>query len=94
MFVLDGGAWVLMVSANHEAANPTPTNTLAVTLDGSGNIYVSDLNGTVNELLVNTGALKFLSLNSSPTTTVTNTGTFNLNITSLTSPMAAAAPPQ
>ena len=90
MFVTDSGARVLMVPATHSATNPTTqvpltglVNPTGVILDGSGNIYVSDLNGTVNELLVNTGALKFPSLNSSLTTTVTNTGNSSLNITSL-----------
>ena len=90
MFITDSGARVLMVPANHSASNPTVqvpltglVNPTGVTLDGSGNIYVSDLNGTVNKLMVNTGAMKFPSFNSSLTTTVTNTGNLNLKINSL-----------
>lgn len=90
MFVTDSGARVLMVPAAHSASNPTTqlpltglVNPTGVTLDGSGNVYVSDLNGTVNKLLVNTGALKFPSLNSSLSTTITNTGNLSLSITSL-----------
>ena len=96
MYITDSYARVLMVPAGRlPNANPATSasitqlpltglvNPTGVTLDGSGNIYVSDLNGTVNKLLVNTGALKFPSLNSTLTTTVTNTGNLNLKISSL-----------
>ncbi|MGC2401858.1 MAG: FG-GAP-like repeat-containing protein [Acidobacteriaceae bacterium] len=90
MFVTDSGARVLMIPAAHSASNPTTQlpltgllNPTGVILDGSGNVYVSDLNGTVNKLLVNTGSLTFPSLNSTLSTTITNTGNLTLNITSV-----------
>jgi serine/threonine-protein kinase len=91
MFITDSGARVLMVPATHSVSNPTTqlpltglVNPTGVTLDGSGNIYVSDLNGTVNKLLVNTGAMKITALGSTQITKITNTGNLNLSITSLT----------
>ena len=59
-------------------------NPTGITLDGSGNIYVSDLNTNVTKLLVNTGALKLTTLGSSLTTSLTNTGNLNLTISALT----------
>ena len=91
MFITDGNARVLMVPINHSAANPTSqvpitglVNPSGVTLDGSGNIFVTDLTGTVTKLMVNAGAMKITALNTSQTTTVTNTGNLNLKITALT----------
>ena len=91
MYVTDGGPRVLMVPANHSSSSPTTlvpmtglVNPSAITLDGSGNIYVSDFVGTVTKLLVNAGTMKISALNSTQTTTVTNTGNLNLTITSLT----------
>jgi len=91
MFITDGSARVLMVPANHSASSPTIqlpvtglVNPSGVTLDGPGNVYVTDLIGTVTKLLVNTGAMKITTYNTSQTTTVTNTGNLNLKITSLT----------
>ena len=61
------------------------TNPSGITLDGSGDIYVSDLSGTVTKLWVNTGALSFVgqSVGSTLTTNVTNTGNLSLKITAL-----------
>jgi sugar lactone lactonase YvrE len=91
MYVTDGAQRVLMVPANHSASSPTTQlplsgiiNASAVTLDGSGNIYITDLNGTVNKLLVNAGAMKISTLHATQTTTVTNTGNLSLTISSLT----------
>jgi len=91
MFITDSGARVLMVPATHSSGSPTTQlaitgllNPTGVTLDGSGNVYVTDLNGTVTKLLVNTGALTINRLNASKTTTLTNTGNLNLSISSLT----------
>jgi sugar lactone lactonase YvrE len=91
MYVADAGLRVLMVPANHSASSPTTqlpltglVNPSAVTLDGSGNIYITDLSGTVNKLLVNAGAMKISTLNATQTTTVTNTGNLSLAISSLT----------
>ncbi len=91
MFITDSGQRVLMVPAAHSASAPTTqvpltglNNPTGITLDGSGNIYVSDLNTNVTELLVNKGALKLTTLNSSLTTTLTNTGNLNLTISGLT----------
>jgi FG-GAP-like repeat/Bacterial Ig-like domain (group 3) len=90
MFVTDSGARVLMIPAAHSTTNPTLQlpitgllNPTGVILDGSGNVYVSDLNGTVSKLLVNSGSLTFPSLNSSLSTTITNTGNLNLTVTSV-----------
>jgi hypothetical protein len=89
MYVTDGGSRLLMVPANHSASAPTilvpmtglvnPTN---VTLDGVGNIYVTDYVGTLTKLSVNVGALK-VTATVAATTTVTNTGNMGLNITAL-----------
>ena len=91
MFITDSGQRVLMVPSNHSASAPTTQvpltgliNPTGITLDGSGNIYVSDLNTSVVKLLVNTGALKLTTLGSSLTTKLTNTGNLNLTISSLT----------
>jgi hypothetical protein len=90
MFFTDAGPRVLMVPATHASGSPTiqlPLTGLlsptAIALDGSGNIYVTDLSGTVDKLLVNTGALTINQLNASATTTITNTGNLNLGISSL-----------
>ena len=71
MFITDSNQRVLMVPAAHSASAPTTqvpltglNNPTGITLDGSGNIYVSDLNTNVTELLVNKGALKLTTLNS------------------------------
>jgi hypothetical protein len=91
MFITDSGQRVLMVPNNHSASAPTTqvpltglVNPTGITLDGSGNIYVSDLNTNVTKLLVNTGALKLTTLGSSLTTKLTNTGNLNLTISSWT----------
>jgi hypothetical protein len=90
MFITDSNARVLMIPAAHSNSNKTIqlpftglTNPAAVILDGSGDVYVSDLNGTVNKLQVNSGSLTFPSLNSTLTTTITNTGNLPLSITSV-----------
>ena len=84
MFITDSDQRVLMVPSNHSASAPTNqvpltglNNPTGITLDGSGNIYVSDLNTNVTKLLVNTGALKLTTLGSSLTTSLTNTGNLN-----------------
>jgi hypothetical protein len=91
MFITDSGARVLMVPATHSTGSKTTQlpltgllNPTGVTLDGSGNIYVSDLNGSVTKLMVNAGSMTIPTVGSSLTTTVTNTGNLNLSITSLT----------
>jgi FG-GAP-like repeat/Bacterial Ig-like domain (group 3) len=90
MFITDSGARVLMVPATHSSGGLTTQvpltgllNPTGVTLDGSGNIYVSDLNGSVTKLMVNAGSMTIATVGASQTTTVTNTGNLNLTITSL-----------
>jgi sugar lactone lactonase YvrE len=93
MFITDSGQRVLMVPSTHTSSN-TPTtlvpitglvNPSGITLDGSGNIYVSDLSGTVTKLWVNSGALSFVGqpAGSKLTTNVTNTGNLSLTISKL-----------
>jgi hypothetical protein len=76
-----------MVPANHSSGGQTSlipmtglVNPSAVTLDGSGNIYVTDFIGTVTKLSVNAGTMQVTTLNTSQTTTVTNTGNLPLII--------------
>jgi hypothetical protein len=94
MFITDSGARVLMVPGA-QASLTTPTtlvpmtglvNPSGITLDGSGNIYVTDLTGTVTKLWVNAGALSFVgqAVGATLTTNVTNTGNLSLKITALT----------
>ena len=85
-----------MVPATHSNSNETTqlpitglVNPSAIALDGSGDVYVTDLNGFVSELLVNSGVLSFKTANSSLTTTITNTGNLplqNITVTAPTSP--------
>ncbi len=98
MYVTDGTPRLLMVPFNHSSGGPTtlvpmtglenPTN---VTVDGSGNIYVTDYIGTITKLSVNVGALK-VTASTPGMTTVTNTGNVNLTITSLTFASGAGSP--
>ncbi len=80
-----------MVPAAHSRSAPTTqvpltglNNPTGITLDGSGNIYVTDLNGTVIKLLVNTGALSSPLIGSSLTTTTHQHGQLELTISALT----------
>ena len=92
LFITDSDQRVLMVPSNHSSGGLTEqlpltglTNPTGVTLDGSGNVYVSDLNTNVYKLLVNTGVLPiFPTVGSMQTTTVTNTGNLPLTITGAT----------
>jgi hypothetical protein len=86
------------VPANHSATNETTqlamtglVNPTGITLDGSGDVYVTDLNGTVNELMVNAGVMTFTTSGQTLTTTITNTGNLplkNITITAPTSPFS------
>jgi hypothetical protein len=87
VYVTDGTPRLLMVPANHSSGGQTSlipmtglVNPSAVTLDGSGNIYVTDFIGTVTKLSVNAGTMQVTTLNTSQTTTVTNTGNLPLII--------------
>ena len=101
LFVTDSGPRVIMVPANHSSSNQTTqlpitglVNPSAITMDGSGDVYVTDLNGTVSELLVNSGVLSFKTANSSLTTTITNTGNLplqNIAVTAPTGPFTVTA---
>jgi sugar lactone lactonase YvrE len=89
MYVTDASR-LLMIPANHSSGGQTvlvpmtglvnPTN---VSVDGSGNIYVTDYVGTLTKLSVNAGAMK-VAASGPQTTTVTNTGNLDLTIGSLT----------
>jgi hypothetical protein len=89
MYVIDATR-LLMIPATHSSGSPTlqmPMTGLlgasAVTLDGSGNIYVTDITGFVTKLSVNVGSMT-VSASTPQTTTVTNTGNLDLTIASLT----------
>jgi len=79
-----------MVPANHSSGGQTilmpmtglinPTN---VTIDGSGNLYVTDYAGSVYKLAASVGSMA-VSASKPQTTTVTNTGNLGLTITKLT----------
>jgi sugar lactone lactonase YvrE len=94
MFITDSGQRVLMVPfAQPTLSTPTTlvpmtglVNPSGITLDGSGNIYVSDVSGTVTKLWVNSGVLSFVgkTVGSTLTTKVTNTGNLPLTISALT----------
>ena len=81
-----------MVPSNHSSGGLTEQlpltgllNPTGVTLDGSGDVYVTDLNGTVVKLLVNSGVLPiFPAVGGTQTTTVTNTGNLPLTTTGAT----------
>jgi hypothetical protein len=90
MFIPDGTPRLLMVPANHSSGGQTIlmpmtglVNPTSVSLDGSGNIYVTDYIGTLTKLSVNVGAMK-VTASGQVTTTVTNTGNLDLTIASLT----------
>jgi hypothetical protein len=90
MYVTDGSR-LLMIPATHSSGSPTlliPMNGLlgasAVTLDGSGSIYVADVSGSVYKLAANAGMMTITGVGGTQTTTVTNTGNLALTITSLT----------
>jgi hypothetical protein len=94
----DLGPRLLMVPANHSSGGQTTlvpitglVNPTSVTLDGSGNIYVTDYIGTLTKLSVNVGALK-VTASTPGTTTVTNTGNINLTITALTFASGGGSP--
>jgi serine/threonine-protein kinase len=92
MYVTDSGARVLKIPSTHVSSS-TPTtlvpmtglvNPTGITLDGAGNIYVTDVSGFITKLTVTAGALKFPSVGSTLTTTVTNTGNIALQISAIT----------
>jgi hypothetical protein len=66
-------------------------NATNLTLDGSGNIYVTDFVGTLTKVSVNAGALA-VTASTPATTTVTNTGNLGLTITALTFASGAGSP--
>ena len=81
---------LLMIPANHSSGGQTIlmpmtglVNPTSVSVDGSGNIYVTDYVGTLTKLSVNVGAMK-VAASDPQTTTVTNTGNLDLTIASLT----------
>jgi hypothetical protein len=90
MYVTDGTPRLLMIPANHSSGGQTilmpmtglvnPTN---ISVDGVGNIYVTDYVGTLTKLSVNVGALA-VTASTPAITTVTNTGNLGLTITTLT----------
>jgi hypothetical protein len=98
MYVTDGTPRVLFVPANHSSGGQTllvpmtglvnPTN---ITLDGTGNLYVTDFVGTLSKLSVNSGVLT-VTAGTPGTTTVTNTGNLPLTITALTFATGSASP--
>jgi hypothetical protein len=84
MYLIDATR-LLMVPATHSSSSPTllmPLTGLlgasAVTLDGSGNIYVSDVIGTVYQLAANAGTMSITGVGGNQKTTLTNTGNLPL----------------
>jgi type II secretory pathway component GspD/PulD (secretin) len=89
MYVTDGSR-LLMIPATHSSGSPTllmPMTGLlgasAITLDGSGSIYVSDVSGSVYQLAANAGTMTITGVGGKQTTTLTNTGNLPLTFTSL-----------
>jgi hypothetical protein len=90
MYLIDATR-LLMVPATHSSGSPTllmPLTGLlgasAVALDGTGNIYVTDVIGSVYELVANAGTMSITGVGGKQTTTLTNTGNQPLTFTSLT----------
>ena len=90
MYVTDGSR-LLLIPATHSSGSPTllmPMTGLlgasAVTLDGSGSIYVTDVTGSLYQLAANAGTMTITGVGGTQTTTVANTGNLDLTITSLT----------
>jgi hypothetical protein len=89
MYLIDATR-LLMVPATHSSGSPTllmPLTGLlgasAVSLDGSGNIYVTDVIGSVYQLAANAGTMSITGVGGKQTTTLTNTGNQPLTFTSL-----------
>ncbi len=89
MYLIDATR-LLMVPATHSSGSPTllmPLTGLlgasSVVLDGTGNIYVSDVVGSVYELTANVGTMSITGVGGNQTTTLTNTGNQPLTFTSL-----------
>jgi hypothetical protein len=89
MYVTDGSR-LLMIPATHSASSPTllmPMTGLlgasAVTLDGSGSIYVSDVAGSVYQLVANAGTMTITGVGGKQTVTLTNTGNLSMTFTSI-----------
>jgi hypothetical protein len=91
MYVVDATR-LLMIPKNHSSDGP-PTVLMpltgllgasAVALDGSGNIYVSDVIGSIYQLAANAGTMTITGVGGKQTTTLTNTGNIALTFTSLT----------
>jgi hypothetical protein len=55
----------------------------AVTLDGSGSIYVSDVAGSVYQLVANAGTMTIAGVGGKQTVTLTNTGNLPMTFTSI-----------
>ncbi len=90
MYLIDATR-LLMIPATHSSGSPTllmPLTGLvgasAVALDRTGNIYVSDVIGTVYQLSANAGAMSITGVGGKQATTLTNTGNQPLTFTSLT----------
>jgi FG-GAP-like repeat len=84
MYLIDATR-LLMVPATHSSGSPTllmPLTGLlgasAVSLDGTGNIYVTDVIGSVYELTANAGTMSITGLGGNQKTTLTNTGNLPL----------------
>jgi hypothetical protein len=88
MYVTEGSR-VLMIPANHASGGPTvlvPMTVLgasAIALDGTGNLYVTDVSGSVYQVAANAGTMTITGVGGKQTTTLTNTGNQPLTFTSL-----------
>jgi hypothetical protein len=92
MYVTDGTPRLLLIPFTHPGS-PTIqmpmtgqlnlVNPSAVTLDGAGNIYVSDFTGFVTKLAANAGTVTTTGVGGTETATLMNTGNLGLTFTSL-----------
>jgi hypothetical protein len=89
MYVTDGTR-LLLIPATHSLGSPTllmPMTGLlgasALTLDGSGSLYVTDVTGSVYQLSANAATMTITGVGGQQTNTLTNTGNLPLTFTSL-----------
>ncbi|HET6218438.1 MAG TPA: FG-GAP-like repeat-containing protein [Acidobacteriaceae bacterium] len=89
MYVTDGTPRLLLIPASHPTGQTILmpmtglVNPSAITLDGAGNVYVSDFTGFVTQLAANAGTMTITGVGGTQTTTLMNTGNLGLTFKSL-----------